>query len=863
MKKPASRTKKSSHVKAHSHKAVSIRQHFYAMTAEKWFAVCAATVLLLTTIYWSWFSAAVNAHNSDQLVEQYLFEHFKTLHGAIVPGAHSFMLKWPLFFVVQALGSDHLIAFATTVLCVTTVALFAYIMYRINKKPFIFGCLCLALAAALLLIPTEPYPGALLPVNMGMLSTRNIEYVLYIIALVYAIKAPKLLSWKNVASVSIFALLIASDKLFLALTLGGAILMLCFGLVCRRNNERNIGLRWLVSGIAATLIALLCLKVAGLIGLISIEDSAKATPYVFIHDIKGFILGCIYAVMGLLTETGANPAFDAMVVTAIPRTFVERLASVAGPAYLVTIAIFGTSLFAAAKLVTQKKQPKRKTVDAPYFLSLAMITTTIAAVGVFVITDHYQPADARYLAIALFMSFIVLATWLRHIKITAQARKCVGIAATLALAVIVAMAGFWQQNERSMTAYKDVAKRDALIASALKQHDTKTLVGDYWRVFPIRHLSPSQQVYPLSDCTVPRQILTSSAWAPDDGESFAYLYSLRPTSASYKSCKLEQITAQYGRPDSSQLIAGSPNNPEEMLLFYDFGSNAHKPIPNKQSPTSTILPQPVTNVAKSCPTGDVVMNIVAHQDDDLLFINPQTYHNLEAGDCVRSVYITAGDSGLTNLYWLGREEGTKAAYATMLHLTNPQWISRTVTLTGGSYVTIVKIKDNDRVSLIFMHLPDGNIAGQGFKATHNESLARLMHERIPAIHSVDGHSSYDSNQLTLALTELMDLYQPIQLNTQATTNHSKRFPDHSDHLATGWFASRAFAAYHEHQTDSRISYYIGYPIRERAANVAGDDLAMVRSVFFAYASHDSGACDSILNCSKMSYGYYLDRQYQE
>ena len=53
---------------------------------------------------------------------------------------------------------------------------------------------------------------------------------------------------------------------------------------------------------------------------------------------------------------------------------------------------------------------------------------------------------------------------------------------------------------------------------------------------------------------------------------------------------------------------------------------------------------------------------VAHLDDDLLFMNPDIASNIEAGGCVRLVYLTASDAGDDC-----RERGVRAAYAYMAH----------------------------------------------------------------------------------------------------------------------------------------------------------------------------------------------------
>jgi LmbE family N-acetylglucosaminyl deacetylase len=367
----------------------------------------------------------------------------------------------------------------------------------------------------------------------------------------------------------------------------------------------------------------------------------------------------------------------------------------------------------------------------------------------------------------------------------------------------------------------------------------------------------AQNVVPLMNCTTPRDILTSTTWQRNlSRQSFAYLLPLRQSTTGYPTCSIEQVTAVYGRPNASQVIAGTPDNPEEILLFYSNGINTHK-----SSSNSSILPIALNKVRNTFCPKDTIMNIVAHQDDDILFMNPDLIHTLHEGNCVRSIYLTAGDSGSGRLYWLGREEGSKAAYAEMLGVKDPVWNTRTVSLSKTAYISLANLKNNPNVSLIFLHLPDGNPEGQGFAATNYESLGKLETGAIAKIHSVDGQSSYTSDQLITALTELINVYQPDEIRTQATHNLSERYVDHSDHLAAGNFAKNAHQKYLQQRDSTPIKFYVGYPIRDQPENVSPEDVAATEKAFFSYAQYDHGTCGSVETCSSMSYIYYLSRQY--
>jgi LmbE family N-acetylglucosaminyl deacetylase len=835
------------------------------------FAVTAFGVLLLSTIYWAFLSVQINEHNADQLINSFLFENATTFHGAVFPGSHSFLLKWPLFFIVHLFGSPEIaLGVITILITLLTVGFLAAVMYRIERRPLVFGVLCLALSSILLLVPTESYPGAHLPVNFAMLANRNIEYILYILSLLLIIRSPRLLHWKLAIASLILAIVIASDKLFLYLSLGGSLMAMTVYIFRHHRTYRCFALRWLFVSLVAGGLALGGLWLLERTGVASISRSADVGPYGFTHSLKDMLLALIYGVLGIFTNLGANLAFDTTIVSSLPSVLLHRLVSISSLSYLINFILALSGIIACGWLaVTRLKQQKRPSFrntkvtlpdDAPVQLSLALIYSALTAFAVFVMSNHYYAVDARYLTIVFFTVVIAGATVIRRFYFSPNI--IAGVSILLLIAIAASIPTTLQTYGRSMNAYSTVDARNELVVASLAQHPVDSLVGDYWRVVPIKLDRPSQGVLPLSDCLTPRDTLTSTAWHKDlSTHSFAYLLSLQSSITNYPACSIGQVTHTYGRPNSTQVIAGSLNNPTEILLFYDHGIRPRSLQKSPSAASKSTLS--ITDIkGTNCSTGQTIMNIVAHQDDDLLFINPDLLHSLKRGSCVRSVYLTAGDAGNNRLYWLGREEGSKAAYAQMLGIKNPEWISRTVSLSRGHYATIAKIKGDTRVSLIFLHLPDGGPDGRGFKANSLESLARLKAGKIHILHTVDAQLSYTSLELINNLNILLNMYHPSEVHTQALRNLSKKYPDHSDHLLAGWYAQQAYATYIQQSNAASIKFYIGYPIRDRPENVSRQDVKYTEDAFFTYASHDPGTCESEIACSKMSYIYYLKRQYQ-
>jgi hypothetical protein len=66
----------------------------------------------------------------------------------------------------------------------------------------------------------------------------------------------------------------------------------------------------------------------------------------------------------------------------------------------------------------------------------------------------------------------------------------------------------------------------------------------------------------------------------------------------------------------------------------------------------------------------VDLNIVAHQDDDILFMNPDILNSVKEGRRQVTVYITGGNVGISSGtgYVLEREEGAIAGYSKLLQL---------------------------------------------------------------------------------------------------------------------------------------------------------------------------------------------------
>lgn len=834
----------------------------------RFYVAISLIVLFASTTFWSFLSARLQQGNADQLVNTFLFERSTTFRNAVLPSQHSFLIKWPLFLLIKFLGSTPAAFIGVTVATVLlTVAFFVYILHKIEKRPIVFGTICLGLASVLLLIPAMPYPGGILPVNMAMLATRNLEYVLYIVSLIVFVRAPRFKSWNFWVSTTLLTLLIASDKLFLIFSLGGALLALTAYSLSKGWNMVSLAVHWLLSGLIATATASGLLLMLSRYGVTKFFAPNTASPYSFIHGVHDLFLGGIYLVIGLLTNFGINPASDARLLRDVSHQIIRYILSTGLLPLVVNLTFLGVGLVGLWQIIRASlahNRDRQIKLETSSKLSILLIWTTLAAFIAFLATSHYYPVDARYLTIAMFTVFVSLASYQKQKKW--PTKKLLIVGGTSILGIIFALPIAIKTYHNEAVALSDVNSRNSKIADALKSHPNTTLVGDYWRVVPTKSLAGSNQnITPLADCSTNRRELSSHAWQPDlEKTKFAYLLSLDANLTNSPRCNIDQATYFYGRPNSSTLISGTLSKPKELLLFYDSGLKKSAPVSLLKNP-STILPVPLEDLPNTSCMSPTIMNIVAHEDDDILFMNPDLLHDIKAGHCVRTVFVTAGDAGSHKLYWLGRQQGAEAAYLKMTG-GNEIWIERIVQIDTNIFITVANPKGNPKISLLFMHIPDGNVRGEGFGSTNKENLIKLESGAIKLVHTVDGQSFYDSEQLKYALTNLMHVYQPSEIRTQSSFT-TKETPDHPDHMVVGRYVQSAYKDYIQQKYEGKVTipmkFYVGYPIRKMPQNIFGKDLDDKEAAFFAYSKHDGAVCQTHLLCNKSnSYNFYLDRQYQ-
>ena len=179
------------------------------------------------------------------------------------------------------------------------------------------------------------------------------------------------------------------------------------------------------------------------------------------------------------------------------------------------------------------------------------------------------------------------------------------------------------------------------------------------------------------------------------------------------------------------------------------------------------------------------MSVWAHYDDDLIFANPVLQDAMAAGDCVRTVFVTASDAGRGMAYSQGRELGILRAYNTMRGQEG-FWSENRVTLLSGAELSQFSPDGDPDITIAFLRLPDGNLNGDGFSSTGHATLPKLLDGAIADLSPVTGAPALSSEGLVVSVAELIQAYEPARLLTHVPSDSAEwSAGDHPDHGADG------------------------------------------------------------------------------
>ncbi|MER7463381.1 PIG-L family deacetylase [Streptomyces sp. NPDC097981] len=242
-------------------------------------------------------------------------------------------------------------------------------------------------------------------------------------------------------------------------------------------------------------------------------------------------------------------------------------------------------------------------------------------------------------------------------------------------------------------------------------------------------------------------------------------------------------------------------------------------------------------VVRASVTEGSALQVVAHPDDDLFFMNPDLSRSIARGIKVTTVYLTSGESDGRNeahsphlddaarpadraAYAEARQNGIRGAYAQMATGDRTSaWQRRSIPTAGGGSAEVDVLVARPEVNLVWMELREA----RSISGNNPESLRGLWDGRIPALGAqltsgtpVKSEFSYTKDQVVATIADVLAMYKPTAIRMQdptpGRTVHGT-FLDHQDHMYGARFVQAAAERYAQSADRPHFSVqnYVSYP----------------------------------------------------
>ncbi|MGW7605764.1 PIG-L family deacetylase [Streptomyces sp. NPDC054766] len=270
-----------------------------------------------------------------------------------------------------------------------------------------------------------------------------------------------------------------------------------------------------------------------------------------------------------------------------------------------------------------------------------------------------------------------------------------------------------------------------------------------------------------------------------------------------------------------------------------------------------------------------LVQVLAHPDDDLYFINPDLQRALEAGHRVTSVYLTAAEDDGRNIdtrdpgrldsppdyegYAEARQQGLRAAYADMVTADREsEWARDVFTFSTGVTVDRSTLLAAPHVQLFFFGLRIVD-TGHGFPAdVPPVRLTELWNGEASAQLTLNAAESplrrpqeITKDGLLHSLVEMLHRTRPHQFWTMDPDpwhadwdeERGPKSSDHQDHTAAAQFALAALERYIvEGGVPPLVDNCVGYGNKIWPSNLTEGAWAEKKRVLSVYSSADGHDC---------------------
>ncbi|MGW4462890.1 PIG-L family deacetylase [Micromonospora sp. NPDC004704] len=230
---------------------------------------------------------------------------------------------------------------------------------------------------------------------------------------------------------------------------------------------------------------------------------------------------------------------------------------------------------------------------------------------------------------------------------------------------------------------------------------------------------------------------------------------------------------------------------------------------------------------------DPILHVVAHEDDDLLFLSTDLADTIRSGTATITAFLTAGQlSGLGTAEGeraRNRQRGIQDAYAVMAGVTpagnQAEWNHDVISI-NGRQIERYMLK-GARVHLIFVGLRDGEL---------DDLYAGTPHRTvIPDGGAGVPQYTYNRADVVALIAGLVAFYPIGEVRTLDPLPESRYSPpDHGDHVTTARLVTEAV-------TQVSVTSYRAYSIGSLPMNLPPDQATRKLAAFDAYRVYDPAA----------------------
>jgi LmbE family N-acetylglucosaminyl deacetylase len=262
------------------------------------------------------------------------------------------------------------------------------------------------------------------------------------------------------------------------------------------------------------------------------------------------------------------------------------------------------------------------------------------------------------------------------------------------------------------------------------------------------------------------------------------------------------------------------------------------------------------------------LQVVAHPDDDLFFMNPDLCRGITAGSPLVTVVLTAAEGDGRNIdtaaggrdevrvdyagYSAARHNGLRAAYSLMASGdASGRWSREAVELGGGLVVERATLVADPRVLLYFFNvrkfMDDAEGLNFGLDALWTGVASSAT--TLPATGSPVGRTQTVTRQsLVAAVLSLLDEHQPstVRVMDPDPEHDAGRnglvSSDHRDHTGAALFTVAALARYRRGDRPPAVEHYRAYANRFWPYNLSPAAHEEKRKYLLTYAGADGTPC---------------------